>query len=259
MRWTEEQHAFMRAFIPGHTTKEILDEFEKTFGIRLTLAQVKSYRGNHHINSGTPHHPGYGLPTKKYPKEVHEYILAHYYGCGPTEMSEKLNQMFGTSYTPKNLKCFYAKMHLDSGERGHFPPGHIPPNKGKKGMQMHPNAVKTQFKKGHTPANKMAIGTVWRKDDGYLWRKIGEGCRDWKQEHRIIWEEAYGPIPKGGILIFLDGDRENVKLENLALIDKSINAIMNKKGLRSDDPELTRVGIQLATLQHALKKKEAGK
>ncbi len=39
----------------------------------------------------------------------------------------------------------------------------------------------------------------------------------WKLKHRVIWEAAHGPIPKGRELEFIDGNRFNCSLDNLRI------------------------------------------
>lgn len=257
-RYPEALHDFLRSYIPGHTAAEISTEVRQRFNIEMTANQVKSYKQNHGIKSGTVSGVPAGAPTKLYPAEVIDYITKHYKGLGPIAMAEQLNKVFGTTYTRQQLKAFYNSRHLDSGLSGYFTKGHVPPNKGKKGMTMHPNAIAAQFKAGHKPFNKLPIGTVLEKTDGYLWRKTGEGCRDWKQEHILRWEEANGPLPEGGRLTFLDGDRHNVELSNLALIDNAINLTMMRKRLRSKNPELTKTGILVAKLSMQTKERTKG-
>lgn len=245
----------MRDYIPGHTSKEIAEEVRKRFGYEITLGAVKSYKTNHNIPSGTFCGIRAGQPTDLYPAEVMDYIMENYRGCGPTEMAGRLNREFGTAYSREQIKAFYKNRKLDSGITCHWEKGHVPYNKGR-----HPETrgrmAETQFKKGHTPANKLPVGTEIVKDDGYLWRKTGEGCREWRQVHRIIWEEAHGPIPEGKILTFLNGDKTDVRLENLALIDLSINATMNNKNRRSRYAEVTEANIALTTLEKTLKERK---
>jgi RNA polymerase sigma factor (sigma-70 family) len=33
--------------------------------------------------------------------------------------------------------------------------------------------------------------------------------------HHVLWEEVYGPVPEGSEIIFIDGDKENVTIDNL--------------------------------------------
>lgn len=55
--------------------------------------------------------------------------------------------------------------------------------------------------------------------DGFLRRcKLVEGRHDYIVLHRVIWEEANGPIPAGHMLTFKDRDRTNCQLKNLELV-----------------------------------------
>lgn len=254
-RFSEEFHAFLRGYIPGHTQQEVSEAVFERFGIDMTPVQVKSYKSNHHINSGTK--PGLiaGSPTKLYPKKIADYIKENHKGSSPMEMTWRLNTIFGTHYNIGQIRAYYKNHKLQSGIDARFQPGHVPPNKGMKGMKMHPNAVATQFKPGHTPTNKCRIGTVLVKTDGYLWRKVGEGARDWRQEHILRWEKANGPIPEGMKIVFLDGDRRNVSLDNLALVSNEVNLEMNRHGLRCRDPEITQTAILVAKINTVLYKK----
>lgn len=50
--YTEEEHAFMREFVPGHSYREIAAAFTEKFGWEISISQVNSYIGNHHLNTG---------------------------------------------------------------------------------------------------------------------------------------------------------------------------------------------------------------
>ena len=192
--------------------------------------------------------------ARRFPKEVHEFIAANYVGVGPTEMTGRVNAEFGTNYTVKQLQNFYKRRRLDSGLTGRFKKGHVSPNKGNKG-RCFVGCEKGWFKKGRAPHNKMPIGTVCKKHDGYLWRKIGESSREWKQEHLLVWEAANGPLPNGCLVGFKDGNKENVALENLMLLTKAENAQLNNRKLRFSDPEKTEVGLMIAKVHIAAKER----
>jgi hypothetical protein len=64
------------------------------------------------------------------------------------------------------------------------------------------------------------IGTLRVTKDGYLSRKVNDGMplqRRWRLEHLIVWEAVNGPVPKGHAVVFKNGDRKDVRLENLEL------------------------------------------
>lgn len=39
--------------------------------------------------------------------------------------------------------------------------------------------------------------------------------------HVLLWVEHYGPIPKGYIVAFIDGDKTHIELGNLVLLHRS--------------------------------------
>lgn len=49
-----------------------------------------------------------------------------------------------------------------------------------------------------------------------------------RREHRLIWEEAYGPIPKGMQIDHINGVRTDNRLENLRLATNQQNSSNRK-------------------------------
>lgn len=84
---------------------------------------------------------------------------------------------------------------------------------------------------------------------GYELVKTGPNKSDWKYKHVMIWEAANGKAPKGHCVIFADGNRQNFALENLLLVSRAEAAHMNKCGLRSADPDVTRLGLAMAKMR----------
>lgn len=192
-KFTAEEHAFMREFVPGHSHKEIKSEFFKRFGY---------------------------LPESK---------------CFP--------------------KSYINNHKLNTGRTGRFQKGHTPANKGKHvSPEVYEKCEKTMFKAGHKPHNTEPVGTEKMLTDGYIWVKVNDKPKtrkyeNWTQKHRLIYEKEHGEIPEGHFVTFLDGDRTNFDIENLALISRAENAVMNKFGLRWDDANATKVGINIAKIK----------
>lgn len=104
-----------------------------------------------------------------------------------------------------------------------FPKGHVPANKGVKGIS-YPGMEATQFKKGQKSSTWKPIGSERHSKEGYLQRKMtdtGVTRRDYVPVHHIIWKEAGRAIPKGFALTFKDGDKTNITLENLELVSRA--------------------------------------
>lgn len=198
--------------------------------------------------------------SKLLTEEQHQFLLNNYIGIGNKELTEKINNHFNSNFKVQQIKGYKSNHHLNSGLTGRFEKGQISWNKGKTwndfmSEQGKINSSRTCFKKGNTPKNSDPVGTEkWksshknRDDEGFLYVKVQDkkGRFNWKQKHRIIWEENYGPIPKGYKVIFKDGDRHNFELDNLAIVSNSQMLILNRNNLIYDDKELTESGIVLS-------------
>lgn len=111
------------------------------------------------------------------------------------------------------------------GAATRFKPGQVPPNKGVRRPGWAPGRMReTQFKKGQFPRNKdpeyYVLGALRVNTDGYIDMRVSfdAGAKGWRALHRILWEDAHGPIAKGFVLTFKDRDKLNVELDNLELL-----------------------------------------
>lgn len=186
-KYSEEQRAFFRTYVPGHTYKEIAEEFTRRFpDVEMTVKKLQSYIKNHGLNTG---------------------------------------------------------------HTGRFQKGHVPANKGKKGYWAS-GAEKGWYRKGHVPKNHLPVGSERQRTnkgrnrtDVYV--KVAEPNK-WVLKNRLVWEKAFGPIPKGKIVMFLNGDTTDCRIENLVCVDRKISTRINQLGLKSADPEVTRTFIAMA-------------
>lgn len=177
-----------------------------------------------------------------YTKEQEQFLKENIVNTPHKELAAMFNSEFGTNFNSDRIKAKTLRLGLKNGLDGRFQKGRESHNKGKR----FPGQINSGcFKKGNKPHNTLAVGTELIKDDGYLWRKISQP-NEWKQVHRLLWEEVNGPQPKGTKLIFVDGDRTNIVLDNLELVSDSELLLMNRNGLISDDAELTKTGVLVA-------------
>lgn len=102
-----------------------------------------------------------------------------------------------------------------------FQKGHIPANKGKRmSQETYERCAPSMFKKGHKPANWKPVGSERTNAEGYIEVKTAEPNK-WQLKHRILWEETHGPIPRGFNIQFRNGNRTDVRLDNLYIIDRA--------------------------------------
>ena len=135
------------------------------------------------------------------------------------------------------------------GNSGSFKKGQVPWNKGKTGYM---GANKTSFNTREMYSERLS-------KDGYIEIKVG--INKWISKHRYIWEQHYKrEIPKGKVVIFLDGNNRNFEIENLKLISRGALLILNKRyRYITKDRELMRSCVDLSELIISLKKKERNK
>ncbi len=105
------------------------------------------------------------------------------------------------------------------GSACRFQKGHVPANKGLRRPGWAPGRMReTQFKKGSmigaAQHNYVPIGSLRVSKDGYLERKVTDDhpvpARRWVGVHRLVWQDANGPIPDGMIVVFKPGMRSAV-------------------------------------------------
>lgn len=262
MIYTEEMHQYILEIAPGRLNSEIADLFNIRFGTSLSAKTIKSYKSNHKIRSGKSN---IDYSKKNYynqllNEEQVEYLKSIYLGKSNRECTKLMNEKFGIDLTCTQLKGQKRRFKLHSGIDGRFKKGQTAPsNCFKKGERV---SVETEFKKGHVPKNWVPVGTEKVRSDGYTYVKISDirGIKyshivNWKAKHILLWEENNGPVPSDSTLIFLDGNAANIALDNLECVTKSVRLILNKRKLIYADPELTKLGINVAKLIDATNKK----
>lgn len=249
-RYPEEVHRFIEANVKGTATRDLAQMVNQRFGTAFTEASMNAYKKNHKLKSGTKGGNPKGY-SKVYPAEVQEYIKENAQRKESVKaLAEAVNERFGTAYTYSQVKAYLKRHGILTGRTGRFEKGHVPANKGTHNGGWEP----TQFKKGNMPVNHKPVGTESvrkghkeRGESPRIWVKVAEP-NQWRMKSVIVWESHYGPVPKGKIVIFLDGDTMNTDISNLALIDKNTNVRLNQLGLRTQSREYTLAAISVAEL-----------
>lgn len=192
------------------------------------------------------------MKKNKWTDEVIQFMIENYKGKDNIELAELLNNKFNLNTNADRVSNVKANLKRRKGidittgiNRGGYKKGHVPANKGTKGLT---GANRTSFKKGNIPYNHKEIGSERITKDGYIMIKVRDGClnKNWELKHRWLYEKKYGKIPEGYNLIFLDGNKQNLDLENLKLVSKSQDLIMNNHNLFSTDPAITDTGTLIA-------------
>jgi len=183
----------------------------------------------------------------------------------PETSNRQIARMMGRKYSSiKNrgqaLGLKKSPAYLEREKPGCFKPGQPTWNKG---ISYQPGGriKEGQFRKGQQPHNTMKVGAIRETKDGILQQKVtdtGYPPKDWRSLHVIRWEEHHGrPVPPGHIVRFRDGNRRNFDDDNLVLVSRAENAVMNKMYQANDlPPEGFDVMLNLARLKITEKRRK---
>lgn len=136
--------------------------------------------------------------------------------------------------------------------KGCFKKGNIPWNKGVTGYM---GANRTSFKTGNLPHNTRELYSERVNKDGLIEIKVD--TNKWISKHRYIWEQYHKrEVPKGKVVIFLDGDNRNFDVDNLKLISRGALLILNRQYRNIlKDKELIESCVDLSELIYAINKR----
>lgn len=118
---------------------------------------------------------------------------------------------------------------------------------------MGPNA--TSFKKGCMPHTKKKLWTERINRDGFIEISVPErnphtgAPTRYKHKHVWLWECENGLVPKGHVVVFVDGDKSKCALENLMLVTRAELLSMNLHGYKNTPEALKPSVFALAKLE----------
>lgn len=163
------------------------------------------------------------------------------------EVADEMRRLWGLEITQAKVQNFRNSRGIacDRSCRRYFPKGNVPANKGRTWDEwMSPEGAeasrRTQFKpgclSGAAKGKLRPIGAeIIHEENGasYCHVKVSdEGPRRgktgsanymgrWQLRSRVVWEEANGSIPKGSVIVHVDGDSLNDDITNLACVTRS--------------------------------------
>ncbi len=256
-KYTNRQIRFLQHGYLTMNIRDLMLAFNEEFGTSKIELQIKSTLKNHSIRCGRK--PGDRLIVRRrlYTEEQVQFIRENYTGRSVAEMTKLFNKHFKTTRTRQQTKTLIAKRGggITSGRTGYFHAGHRPWNYGTKGQGL-TGANSKSFKKGNVPPNRKPL---WSErvcpKDGFILMKVPErnpytgAPTRYKQKQVYIWEQEHGPVPKGMVVAFIDGDKSNCEPENLMLISRAELLALNQHGYKDMPDELKPHVLALSKLQ----------
>jgi hypothetical protein len=147
---------------------------------------------------------------KTYSQEVINFISENSGAMSDTELCLKINRLFNLSTSRQSVKSLRRYYKIIKGREKYKP---------------YPALTERTDCKGYV--------------------KIKNAAGKWVYKHTYLWEQAHGKAPKGYIVIFLDGGKDNFSPENLALVTREEQMRLSKLKLRFTDPAFTQTGIAI--------------
>lgn len=192
----------------------------------------------------------------KWTEEEKAFLVEFAYGHTIKEITEAFNKKYATELSLKAIASSMKRYGAKTGNTGRFVKGQVSHNKGKKmSPELYEKCKATMFKKGNIPPQYRPVGSERDDKDGYIEIKVADPNK-WELKHKHIYEEAYGEVPKGYKVIFLDGDKRNFDLNNLKCISQAENLYLNRYKLRFKDKDLTETAVNMAKLNTAIKERK---
>lgn len=192
---------------------------------------------------------------RKWTNEEDEYLRQNYPHLATVEIARKLDRSVTAIYhqaqdtldlhkSPEFKARLFAEASVRvviGGMATRMKPGSIPWNKGKSNPSLG-RTKETQFKPGNRPWSWRPIGSRRVSKEGYLEEKVSEP-RGYAFVHHLVWIAAGNtPVPKSHALVFRDGDKRNISIDNLELITRA--ELMRRNSYHNYGPEMSRV-VQL--------------
>lgn len=194
--------------------------------------------------------------SKTWTQEENEYMRKHYPTTPIKECVDYLNRSEKSIYMQAKLlgikkdKDYLSSLFREKMNsvfvQNMYKKGNIPLNKGvPMSKEKYEKCKETFFKKGGDPPNTNPEGdgavTFRRNKDWYCYNvRISKGV--WIPLHRYVWQQVNGPIPKGFIVTFKNGDYRDCRIDNLELMSRADN--MRRNSLHNY-PEDLKSAIQI--------------
>jgi len=212
--YTEEEVEWLKENVYGVRHEELARRFNEHFGTNLTTRKIKKVLLARRIKNG--------LNQSDLTKEMKQFIFDNYKGISNQELADRVNKEFGTNFGATKFADFKCNNNLQSGYR---------------------------FEVENLRKKKHLAETI--RQDGYVYIKIGT---EWYPKQRWVYEQAYGKLQPGEVLIFKDGDPTNCDLDNLIKVRK--NVLCRVSSLLTSDEEINNSLILNGLLLDKIKQKK---
>jgi len=247
--YTPEEIQFLEKNIKGRSFADLTGLFNRRFRLSITYNGIKTFCQRRGLKNGYKPKTSWNKTFfEKHIRFLEKTVPGRHY----SESVVLFNRRFGFSLTVRQLTSLCKRLGIKTGFTGQFPKGNVSFNKGKKGVY-HAGCEVSWFKKGQKPWTTLPLGSERVTADGYvevnISEKSGPPNNRWKGKHIMVWEKEHGPVPKGHCVIFLDGNRSNISLDNLMMVSRQVHGVMCHMDWYTDDRDITKANCLMASIK----------
>lgn len=203
------------------------------------------------------------MPPRLWTPERAAWFRGFVPGHTEAEISAEHERIYGTPLTASQIGNAKTKLGVKSGTvGGRFKKGMTPHNKGKRwsdyvSPEGQASSRRTCFKKGEVRgaalAREQPVGSERVNLDGYIEVKVHDGLQskpnsNFRLKHRVEYEKAHGPIPRGCNVVFADHDKRNFAPDNLVAVPRRLWAQISRQRIAYHDAASLRAAMSIAEL-----------
>lgn len=248
MKYSQEEINFIVESYKNNTRTQVVEFYKNQFGKSISTTTV----GNIARIYGD-----YKKEIRKYSQEQINYLKEIYKTHSVKECVQLLKKKYDLDFTVSKLKNYLHKYRIHSNRDTRF-------QKGNKLSSEHYEKIKdTMFKKGQKSHNSKPIG--YEKQYGnYVLVKTndkptqkGKWMDNWTFKQRYVYEQNFGSIPEGCLVVFADGNNKNFEPDNLVLVTQQELLYMNNHDLYlKNNNKLNKYTATIAKLNLKIYEKE---
>lgn len=259
IKYPDEQIEYLLS-LSGLQRKEMAERFNAKFGTHKNADTLASL---------CKRHGGRGGAKDYFTAEEDAWLEENRPRMFRDELADEFYKAFGKRRTANSLICRCHRNGIHCDDDGRFQKGNPSWHSGMsveeyKSHFTEESFAKGKFKKGERSiAYKYDVGDEVVRDD-YVYVKISDdptapASQQWRTKQRVVYEKYHGEVPEGHQITFIDGDKRNFSIDNLAAITDAERMCITANNW-SGKGEITRTGIAYAKLKTAIKeaKKKRG-
>ena len=194
-------------------------------------------------------------------EEQRQWFLANQEHKQAIQVADEMNQIFGLSLSAKQIREDRKSHRIKSNFNSSLLKT-IDNKWNKKTLEQMQN---TMFKVNRSAHNTSAVGTVKKIRIGtyYYWmvkvddKPYAAKNENWIQLHRVLYQIYHScKLNEEDVILFADGNRDNMSENNLVKISKATRMRMNNLNRITDNSDVTKSYVNLTNLELAISKKK---